>query len=62
MVNTKLRAAAQAHAQDMADRQFYSSNMLMPELREIGVGVLVQPSSERGSYWVRVFGAGVYAP
>ena len=37
-------------------------NILMPELREIGVGVVVQPSSERGSYWVQKFGAGAYAP
>lgn len=101
MVNTKLQAAAQAHAQDMADRQFYGHqtpegrspsgrmraygyqssmtaeniaagkqsaeevvagwlkspghcrNILIPELREIGAGVVVQPSSERGSYWVQ---------
>jgi uncharacterized protein YkwD len=105
VVNAKLEAAAQAHAQDMADRRFYGHrtpegrspsdrmqaqgykssitaeniaagqqsaqeavagwlkspghcrNILMAKLRAIGVGVVVQPSSDRGSYWVQKFGS-----
>ena len=105
-LNPKLNAAAQAHADDMAERSYYSHqsqdgrsandrmraqgyqsaitaeniaagqqsaeevvagwlksaghcrNILMPDLREIGLGVAIKPSSERGSYWVQNFGAG----
>lgn len=106
LVNEKLQAAAQAHATDMAERNYYSHqsldgrspsarmksagyssrmtaeniaagqqtatevvagwlkspghcrNILMPDIREIGVGVDIKLTSEKGIYWVQNFGAG----
>jgi uncharacterized protein YkwD len=106
LVNEKLQAAAQAHATDMAERNYYDHqsldgrspsarmksagygsrmtaeniaagqqtatevvagwlkspghcrNILMPEFREIGVGVDIKLASEKGIYWVQKFGAG----
>jgi uncharacterized protein YkwD len=106
MVNEKLQAAAQAHATDMAERNYYGHqsldgrspsarmksagysshitaeniaagqqtakevvagwlkspghcrNILMAEIREIGVGVDIKLTSEKGIYWVQNFGAG----
>lgn len=106
LVNEKLQAAAQAHATDMAERNYYDHqsleghspstrmksagyssrmtaeniaagqqtatevvagwlkspghcrNILKPEFREIGVGVDIKLTSEKGIYWVQNFGAG----
>lgn len=106
LVNEKLQAAAQAHATDMAERNYYGHqsldgrspsarmksvgyssrmtseniaagqqtatevvagwlkspghcrNILKPESREIGVGVDIKLTSEKGIYWVQNFGAG----
>jgi len=106
LVNEKLQAAAQAHATDMAEHNYYGHqsldgrspsarmksvgyssritaeniaagqqtatevvagwlkspghcrNLLMPEIREIGVGVDIKLTSEKGIYWVQNFGAG----